>query len=64
VEREICYSGLRLGSGCLCLVLHIVIFSKNEMGRERQVVVGPFKKDDCLVLNPSTVSWVVMMVWC
>jgi hypothetical protein len=40
---------LRLGGGCLCLVLQDVVFSQNEMGMKRQLVVGPFQK---------------MVVWC
>jgi hypothetical protein len=43
-------------------LLKDVAFSENEMGGGRQVVVGRFQKEGCMVLNPSTVLWVVMMV--
>jgi hypothetical protein len=49
-----------LGSGCLGFVLHVV-FSKNETGRGRQVVVDPFQKR--VVYSSPRVSWVVIMVF-
>jgi hypothetical protein len=50
-----------LGGGCLCLIPQDVVFSENETGRGRQVVLGPFQKG-CLVLNPSIGSWIVVMM--
>ena len=34
-----------MGRGSPYLVLQGIVFSKNEMGRRGQVVVGPFQKE-------------------
>jgi hypothetical protein len=39
------------------LVFLDVVFSDYETGRRRQVVVGPFLKEGCLVLNSFTMIW-------
>jgi hypothetical protein len=44
VEHELCSNGSGLEGRCLRLVLPVVVFSKNETGRGRQVVVDPFQK--------------------
>jgi hypothetical protein len=35
-----------LGDRCLGFLLHFVVFSLSEMGRERQAFVGPFVQRD------------------
>jgi hypothetical protein len=47
---------LIIGRWMLCCVFQDVVFSENDK------LCGPLPKEGCLVLNPSTVSWVVMMV--